>query len=141
MQKIRENMNINLPKGGTVIGVGIDIIEVARVKGVHERHGDRFLNRIFTKEEREYCFAMKNPYPHIAARFSAKEAVSKAFSTGIGGHLKWTSISIYKGERQQPLVRLDDMGRELLRMVGGTDVILSLSHTQESACCVALVVK
>ncbi len=77
-------MNINLPKGGTVIGVGVDIIEVARVKGVHERHGDRFLNRILTKEERDYCFGMKNPYPHIAARFAEKEAVSKAFSTGIG---------------------------------------------------------
>ena len=121
-------------------GVGGDSIDVAGWKGGHERHGDRFLNRILTREERDYCFGMKNPYPHIAARFAAKEAVSKAFSTGIGGHLKWTSISVYKGERQQPLVRLDDMGRELLRMVGGTDVLLSISHTQESACCVALIV-
>ncbi len=134
-------MKIALPKGGQVIGVGTDIIEVERIRRVHEKHGERFLNRLFTEEERAYCFSMKNPYPHLAARFAAKEAVSKAFTTGIGRHLGWTSISIHNGERRQPFVRLVDKGQALLKEVGGSEVLISLSHTANHATAVALLIK
>src|SRR5690606_20134432 len=103
-------MNIQLPPGGVVIGVGTDIIEVERIKSACERHGDRFLKRVYTEGERAYCMQMKNPYPHLAARFAAKEAVSKAFTTGIGEELAWTSIEVIKGTREEPLVRLDEKG-------------------------------
>ena len=132
---------IVLPRGGIVLGLGIDIIEVERVKGVHDRFGDRFLTRILTLEERNYCFTMKNPYPHLAARFAAKEAISKAFTTGIGRHLKWTSASIYNGDRNEPLVRLDERATALLREIGGTGVLVSLSHTNVYANAVAVIVK
>ena len=134
-------MNIHLPSGGAVIGVGTDIIEVDRVEGVFNRHGERFLKRIFTTEERDYCFSMNRPFPHLAARFAAKEAVSKAFTTGIGRHLRWTSISIYKGARDQPLVRLDERGLDLLKEVGATDVLVTLSHTRIYANAVAVLVR
>ncbi len=132
---------IVLPRGGVVLGLGIDIIEVERVKGVHDRFGERFLARILTLEERNYCFTMKNPYPHLAARFAAKEAISKAFTTGIGRHLKWTSTSIHNGERNEPLVILDERATALLREIGGTGVLVSLSHTNVYANAVAVVVK
>ena len=134
-------MNLDLPPGGLLLGLGCDLIEVERIRGVIERHGDRFLHRIFTPEERDYCFSVKYPHKHLAARWAAKEAVSKAFTTGIGPHLDWTSISVYHGARQQPLVRLDAKGEALLKQVGATHVWLSLSHIDAYAMAVAALVR
>jgi holo-[acyl-carrier protein] synthase len=108
---------------------------------VLDRQGERFLARVFTEEERAYCSGMKHPHKHYAARFAAKEAVSKCFSTGIGKELGWRSVSVYHGERKQPLVRLDAQGEELLRRVGATHVHLSLSHTETVAMAVAALVR
>ena len=86
-------MNLGLPKGGYLVGVGADVIEVERIRGVVDRQGERFLARVFTDEERDYCFRMSQPHKHLAARFAAKEAVSKCFTTGIGAELGWRSVS------------------------------------------------
>jgi len=134
-------MTFSLPPGGILLGLGCGVIEVARVKGVVERQGERFLQRIFTDEERAYCFGMARPYPHLAARFAAKEAVSKCFTTGIGAQLGWKSASIHHGGRQEPLVRLDDKGEALLRQLGATRVVVSLSHTDTLAMAVAALVR
>jgi holo-[acyl-carrier protein] synthase len=134
-------MNLQLPPGGIVLGLGCDVIEVGRVRGVVERHGDRFLDRVFTEEERTYCHSHKFPERYLAARFAAKEAVSKAFTTGIGAELGWKSVSIYHGTRNEPLVRLDDQGRALLAQVNATDVLVSLSHTDTVAMAVAALVR
>jgi len=132
---------ITLPPGGLLLGLGADLTDVGRIAGVLERQGDRFLNRVFTDEERAYCFGMKYPHKHLAARFAAKEAVSKAFTTGIGAELGWKSISVYHGERHEPLVRLDEKGQALLKQVGGTAILLTLSHTDTAAMAVAAIVK
>ncbi len=132
---------ISLPPGGLLIGLGADMIEVARIAGVLERQGDRFLDRVFTDEERAYCFGMKYPHKHLAARFAAKEAVSKAFTTGVGAELGWKSISVYHGERHEPRVRLDEQGAALLAQVGGSSILLTLSHTDTAAMAVAAIVK
>jgi holo-[acyl-carrier protein] synthase len=134
-------MNLQLPPGGILLGLGCELIEVERIRGVIERHGERFLQRIFTSEERDYCFSVKYPHKHLAARWAAKEAVSKAFTTGVGPYLDWTSISVYHGARQQPLVRLDAKGEALLRQVGATDVCLTLSHIDTYAMAVAALVR
>jgi holo-[acyl-carrier protein] synthase len=84
---------------------------------------------------------MANPHKHLAARFAAKEAVSKAFTTGIGAELGWRSVSVYHGPRNQPLVRLDDKGQALLRDAGATHVLLTLSHTDTVAMAVAALVR
>jgi len=135
------NFDLQLPPGGVLIGLGADIIEVARIKSVILRHGDRFIDRILTEEERAYCSGMAHPHKHIAARFAAKEAVSKCFTTGIGAELGWKSISVYHGERHEPKVRLDAQGEALLAHVGGTHVMLTLSHTENYAMAVAAIVR
>jgi holo-[acyl-carrier protein] synthase len=134
-------MNISLPPAGVLVGLGCDYIEVERVRGVLERQGARFLERVFTEEERAYCSRMAHPHKHYAARFAAKEAVSKCFSTGIGAELGWRSVSVYHGERHQPLVRLDAQGEALLRAVGATHVHLTLAHTETAAMAVAALVR
>jgi holo-[acyl-carrier protein] synthase len=130
-----------LPPGGLLLGLGADLIDVERVRGICERQGDRFLQRVFTDEERAYCFRHAQPHQHLAARFAAKEAISKCFTTGIGAELGWKSAGIYHGERQEPLVRLDAQGQALLRKVGGTHVLVTLSHTQAFAMAVAVLVR
>jgi holo-[acyl-carrier protein] synthase len=134
-------INLTLPPGGILVGLGADLIEVERVRGVLERQGPRFLERVFTEEEREYCSRMAHPHKHYAARFAAKEAVSKCFTTGIGAELGWRSVSIYHGGRNQPLVRLDEKGQALLALIGATHVLVTLSHTESHAMAVAAVIK
>ena len=134
-------MKLELPAGGVLIGLGADVIEIARIRRAVERQGERFLERVFTEEERSYCFRMAHPHKHLAARFAAKEAVSKCFTTGIGSHLGWRSVSVYHGARSEPLVRLDPKGETLLSDTGATRVILTLSHTETVAIAVAALVR
>ena len=134
-------MNLDLPPGGLLLGMGCDLVEIARIQRVLERQGERFLARVFTEEERTYCLALPHPPKHFAARFAAKEAVSKCFTTGIGAELGWKSISIYHGPRHDPRVRLDEKGEALLRAVGGTRVQISLSHTDTMAMAVAALLR
>ncbi len=134
-------MNITLPPGGTLIGLGCDLIEVDRIQAILAKHGERFLKRIFTEEEQAYCNTLKYSHKHYAARWAAKEAVSKCFTTGIGEHLDWTSISVYHGARKEPLVRLDAKATALLQAVGATHVWLTLSHTESHAMAVAALVR
>jgi holo-[acyl-carrier protein] synthase len=134
-------MKLKLPPGGVLLGIGADVIEVSRIRGVLERQGERFLARVFTDEERAYCLKMAHPHKHLAARFAAKEAVSKCFTTGIGAELGWRSVSVYHGERNEPHVKLDDKGEALLREFGATHVLLTLSHTETVAMAVAALVR
>ncbi len=123
------------------MGLGCDYIEVARIQGVMERQGTRFINRVFTEEERQYCLGRPHPHKHFAARFAAKEAISKCFTTGIGAELGWQSMSIYHGLRHEPLVRLDEKAEELIRRLGGTCVRVSLSHSETAAMAVAALLR
>jgi holo-[acyl-carrier protein] synthase len=134
-------MTFQLPPGGILLSLGCDLIEVERIRGVLERQGERFLSRVFTEEERAYCLRLKHPHQHLAARWAAKEAVSKCFTTGIGRDLGWKSVSVFHGSRQEPLVRLDDQAALLLNRLGGTNVLLSLSHTGTAAMAVAAIVR
>ncbi len=121
-----------------ILGVGIDLIEVERIRASHERFGERFLNRILRPAEIAYCLAFSQPAPHLAARFAAKEAISKAFGTGIGAELGWLDMEVGRRESGQPFVILHDRGLDLLARRGGGQIQLSLSHTQQHACAVAL---
>jgi len=121
-----------------VLGVGVDIIEVERIRSSHERFGDRFLKRILRPEEIAYCFSHAQPAPFLAARFSAKEAISKAFGTGIGAQLGWQDMEVRRKESGEPYVVLHGRGESLLAVRGGRLVHLSLSHTNSYAAAVAV---
>lgn len=121
-----------------ILGIGVDIIEVARIQSSHEKFGERFLNRILHPNEIAYCLSHKVPGPFLAARFAAKEAISKAFGTGIGSRLSWKDMEVGRRESGEPFVILHGNGEKLLRERGARAVLISLSHTQEHATAVAI---
>jgi holo-[acyl-carrier protein] synthase len=121
-----------------ILGTGIDIIEVARIHDSYAKFGDRFIQRILRPEEAAYCFRFRKPAPFLAARFAAKEAISKAFGTGIGSHLGWLDMEVAHRESGQPYVILLERGLALLAERGGRSIQLSLSHTENYAAAVAI---
>src|SRR5580704_233781 len=108
-----------------ILGIGIDIIEVARIEASHEKFGERFLNRILLPDEISYCLSHRKPGPFLAARFAAKEAVSKAFGTGIGAELGWQDIEIRRRESGEPYVVLHGKGQELFQARGAKKLHIS----------------
>ncbi len=121
-----------------ILGTGIDLIEVERVEASFQKFGDRFVKRILHPDEIAYCLAHKNPAPFLAARFAAKEAVSKAFGTGIGTALGWHDIEVRKKPSGEPFVVLHGNGLKLLMERGGRVVHLSLTHTAMHAAAMAI---
>src|SRR5664280_3294981 len=107
-----------------ILGVGTDIIEVARIASSYEKFGERFANRILLPDEIAYCLSHKNPAPFLAARFAAKEAISKAFGTGIGAQLGWQDMEIKRKESGEPFVVLHEAGRKLLEARGARVVLI-----------------
>ena len=121
-----------------ILGIGIDIIEVARIQASFEKFGDRFLNRILHANEVSYCLSHRVPGPFLAARFAAKEAISKAFGTGIGAQLAWHDMEVGRKESGEPFVILHDKGQALLKQRRAERIVISLSHTQAHATAVAI---
>src|SRR6058998_3131809 len=121
-----------------ILGIGIDIIEVARIHASYERFGERFLKRILHPNEISYCLSHKAPAPFVAARFAAKEAISKAFGTGIGAQLGWKDMEVGRKESGEPFVILHGAGQQLVASRGARLVLISLSHTQAHAAAVAV---
>jgi len=121
-----------------ILGTGIDIIEVARIQASFEKFGERFLKRILRPAEIDYCLTHRKPAPFLAARFAAKEAISKAFGTGIGKQLGWQDMEVGRRESGEPFVILHDRGQTLLQERNGRMVHLSLSHTQHYASALAI---
>jgi holo-[acyl-carrier protein] synthase len=130
-------LDFRLPPAGPLLGLGVDIVDVERIKGMRKRQGDRFLQRVYTPTELDYCMKMKYPDQHLAARFAAKEAVSKAFTTGIGEYFDWKSIGVAMGERRQPEIELDEKARRFMLSMGGTRISISLTHTEKTAIAIA----
>jgi holo-[acyl-carrier protein] synthase len=114
--------------------IGVDIVETTRIEAMISRYGNRFLNRVFTPQEQVYC---QGRIPSLAARWAAKEAMSKAFGTGIG-EIAFKDIEVCNNARGRPEIILHGPARQMAQSLGFTRVALSLSHTK--ACAVAFVV-
>lgn len=123
-----------------VLGIGIDIVEISRIRGILDRHGAHFIERVFTEEERRYCSAMKEPAPFYAARFAAKEAVAKAFGTGIGAEISWLDIEVQRASSGKPSILLHGSGGEFARHFGAREVLISLSHSENYAVAQAMLI-
>jgi len=123
----------------SVIGIGVDLVECDRIQRSMDRFGERFLHRVFTDGEIEYSMTMKFPARHLAARFAGKEAVSKAFGTGIGKAMGWRNIDIQKKESGEPFLVLSGPAQAYAAERGVTSALITLSHTEHHAvACVVL---
>lgn len=117
----------------SVFGIGIDVVEVERIASSMAEFGERFAARIFTAGERAYCDAQKRPELHYAARFAAKEAVAKAFGTGIGKELGWLDMEIVRRESGEPALVLSGGGKVFADARGIVEVKISLTHARHYA--------
>ena len=124
-----------------IFGIGIDLVENTRIAESIRRHGERFLERVYQVAEVEYCRSMADPVPHFAARFAAKEAVSKAFGTGLAGEVRWKDIEVRRKASGEPFIVLHAATLGLAKRLGITAVHLSLSHTRDYSVANALLVK
>lgn len=122
----------------SVLGMGVDIVEVTRIQHSLDRFADRFLRRVFTPEEVSYCNSMPYPARHLAARFAAKEAASKAFGTGIGRAMGWKDIDVQRRSTGEPFLVLSGGADQLARERRVTRALVSLSHTEHQAVAVVL---
>ena len=121
-----------------ILGTGIDLVEVDRMRATLGRFGDRFLERVLRPGEIEYCRQYRDPVLHVAARFAAKEAISKAFGTGIGARLSWLDLEVGRQPSGEPFVILHGKARGLMAERGADDLRISLSHTDHHAIAMAV---
>jgi len=111
-----------------VLAHGIDMVECGRIADAVTRHGQRFLQRVFTPVELDYCLGKKRQTEHLAGRFAAKEAVLKALGTGWRKGIQWTDVEIRPSPSGRPEVRLSGRCREIADELGLTVVLVSISH-------------
>lgn len=123
-----------------VKGIGVDLVQVARIREMMERWDRRFLSRVFTAEELAYCLGRRRPEQHLAARFAAKEAALKALGTGLNMGVRWREIEVRRSGSAAPTIhfsgRMDDLSRER----GATRGLVSLTHDGEYAMAQVLLV-
>jgi len=125
--------------GEVILGSGIDIVDCERIQSSIDRFGERFLNRIFHPAEVDYCQKQKFPSRHLAARFAAKEAVSKTFGTGIGGELGWLDMEVFRRESGEPEILLTGAAAAFAERKGLAEVKISLTHAKLYAAANAVV--
>lgn len=110
-----------------IIGVGIDLVKIDRIEKAGREH-TAFMERVFTRQEREYCSRQRYPAQHFAVRFAAKEAVLKAFGTGWSAGIKWTDIEVLHGDGGGPIVNIYGRVKDLADLKGVKQILLSYSH-------------
>jgi len=116
-----------------IIGIGADIAEVPRLREAIERHGERFLQRVFTEREIAYCQRHRNSEERFAARFAAKEAMMKALGTGWRRGITWRDIEVSNAQGGKPNIQLTGKALEIFHSLGGARILLSLTHTDNYA--------
>jgi holo-[acyl-carrier protein] synthase len=119
--------------GILIVGLGVDIAEVARVKAAIERHGETFLRRLYTPKEREYCERFKNKYERYAGRFAAKEAAMKALGTGWSRGVRWVDVEVIREKGGRPTIKLGGEAANVAVRLGVKNIALSITHTAGQA--------
>jgi len=114
-----------------IVGIGVDIARTARIEQTLERHGGRFVNRVFTTGEISYCERFKNRAERYAARFAAKEAAFKALGTGWREGVRWLDVEITDLPSGKPELALSGRAQEIARELGVTRMAVSISHADE----------
>lgn len=116
-----------------VKGVGVDLVQISRLRQVVERWRDRFLTRVFTEAELAYCFQRRDPIPHLAARFAAKEAAMKALGTGLQMGIRWRDLEVHRAKGRAPTLVFSGRFKTIGEAKGTTHGLLSLTHDGDYA--------
>lgn len=124
-----------------IYGIGTDLVDVIRIKKILEKWGDRFIGKVYSRVEIDYCQKKAFPAIHFAARFAAKESFLKSLGIGLGMGVGLKSIELINNEQGSPLLKLHNRAEEMLREAGVTAVHVSLTHTSNYASAVVVLEK
>lgn len=116
-----------------IVGSGIDLVEIERIRHSVDRYGERFLNRVYTKAEQAYCLSKRNAAESLAARFAAKEAGAKALGTGISRGVSWLEIEVLRAPSERPSLKFHGRAAERAASMGVANSALSLTHSDSTA--------
>lgn len=116
-----------------IVGIGLDLVKISRVRDLADTWQDRFLDRVYSPAERDYCLARAAPYASLAGRFAAKEAILKALGTGWSRGIRWQDIEVLNDQAGRPRAVVGGRAAALLREAGVTAVHVSLSHDTDYA--------
>jgi holo-[acyl-carrier protein] synthase len=116
-----------------IIGLGVDIAEVQRIKAAIERRGQLFLRRVYTPNEIEYCERFKNKFERYAGRFAAKEAAMKALGTGWRRGVRWLDFEVVREESGRPTITLAGEAAKIAAQLGVKRISVSITHTESQA--------
>ena len=124
-----------------ITGIGVDIVEIYRIKQAAKKWSNKFLKRIFTDRELKYAKDRSIPYQHLAARFAAKEAILKAIGDNTIHRIEWTNVEILNDTNGKPIVNLSGQAKKIKQGKNISDIIISMSHTRTYAVANAIVIK
>jgi holo-[acyl-carrier protein] synthase len=116
-----------------IVGLGVDIAEVGRVKAAIERYGETFLRRVYSANEREYCERFRNKYERYAGRFAAKEAAMKALGTGWSRGVRWVDIEVVREKGGRPTIKLAGEAANVADRLHVKHIALSITHSADQA--------
>jgi len=114
-----------------IIGVGVDIVELSRIRSAHKRWGERLLVRLFTKGELEFMAARADVCPYLASRFAAKEAFLKALGTGFARGISWQDMEVIREEGRRPFFNISGRALQIMEEMGVKNIHLSMSHERK----------
>ena len=116
-----------------LVGTGIDLTDIPRIRNSIARFGNRFLDRIFTPKEKAYCLRKRNAAESLAARFAAKEAGAKALGTGISHGVRWLEIEVVREPGGRPTIQFHGRAAQIAERLGVANAALSITHTASLA--------
>jgi holo-[acyl-carrier protein] synthase len=116
-----------------ILGTGVDIVSVGRVRDILQRQKTRFVERVFTPGEQGYCNTHRDPAPHYAVRFAAKEALLKALGTGWSSGIRWIDVEVQREEGKAPVIRIHGQAARIAERMQVRAIHASLSHSEENA--------
>ena len=121
-----------------IVGLGTDIVEIVRIGQMIERHGELFLERVYTDDEIRYCQRRKSSYEHFAGRWAAKEAVMKTLGTGFTRGVGWQDIEVCANKSGKPMVTMHGGAREYADRLGIDEILITISHCRAYATATAI---
>ncbi len=124
-----------------IVGLGTDIVEIVRIGRMIERHGELFLNRVYTPEEIRYCQKRRESFQHYAGRWAAKEAAMKTLGTGMGRGVSWQDIEVCSLKTGQPTLNIRGGARDFAEKLGIDEILITISHCRAYATATAIAVR